>query len=590
MTNTEIAKVLSDMASAYTIIDEKKYRFQIIAYKKASEAIEHTNTELRELAQENKLDNLNGVGPSIKSHIEEILKTGKVQHFNKVLSKIPATVFPLLDIPGFGPKKAFKLVSEFQLNNPETVISDLAIIANKGKIASLDSFGEKSQADIIQAIREYELGKTKSSRMVLSYANELSNKIINYLNKSKFVLDAKTLGSLRRKRETVGDIDIAVSSKNPSEVLDHFVAYPHAERVVEKGVRTATILTSGNKQIDLMVESPDGFGALLQHFTGSRNHNIKFREIALSKGYSLSDYGVRKKIDSKKKLIRFKTEKELYNFFGLTFITPELRENLGELELAQNNNLPKLIEKEDILGDFHIHSSYPIEPSHDMGQNSMQEMLDYAKKLKYKYLGFSEHNPSSSKHTKEEVYKILSKRSKYIERLRLKNKNFIHIFSLIETDILPNGKLALDDKSLSLLDGSIVSIHSSFNMSRREMTKRVLNALSHPKAKILAHPTGRLINQRKGYDLDWSKVFDFCFKNNKALEINSWPYRLDLPDILIKEAITHGVKLIINTDSHATDHMNLMQYGVSIARRGWATNSDIINTWEYNKVNEWFTN
>jgi DNA polymerase (family X) len=589
VTNSEIARLLNNVASAYAIEDEKKFRFQILAYRKAADAIEHTTTELKELSKEGKLENLPGIGPSIKAHIEELLKTGKVKHFESVLGKIPSSVFPLLDVPGFGPKKAYKLVSEFKLENPASVISDLINLAKKGEIAKIEGFGAKSEEDILQAFKEYGLGKTKTARMVLPYANELAKKMVLYLQKSPDIIEVSTLGSLRRKKSTVGDIDIAVSTNNPGKAIEHFTKYPHTERIIEKGSRTSSLLTSGGRQIDLMVESPKGFGALLQHFTGSKEHNVHLRELALKMGYSLSDYGVKKKNEKNPKLMLFKSENELYKFLNLDFIPPEMREDTGEIELAGVHKLPALIELKDIRGDFHLHSDYPIEPSHDMGQNSMEAMIKNALNLNYKYIGFSEHNPSISKHTKAEINDIVLKRNKFIDQLRNEYKKSIHIFSLMETDILPSGKLALEEDTLNELDGSIVSVHSSFDMDRDKMTERVLKGLSHRKAKILAHPTGRLLNQRSGYELNWNAVFEFCVKNNKAMEINSWPLRLDLPDVLVKDAIKKGVKLIINTDSHATDHMRLMEYGVSVARRGWATKDDIINSWEYNKVKDFFS-
>jgi len=436
VTNSEISKLLNNVAAAYAIEDEKKFRFQILAYKKAADSIEHASSELNELFKEGSLEALPGVGPSIKSHLEELFKTGKVKHFEDVLSKVPATVFPLLDVPGFGPKKAYALVRQFKLTNPKTVIADLVKIGESGKIAKLAGFGERSQQDILQAFQEYGLGKTKSNRMVLPYANELAKKMIEYLLMSKKISKAYTLGSLRRKKSTVGDIDIAVASIDPKEAIEHFTKYPHTERVIEKGIRTASILTSSGKQIDLMVESPTGFGALLQHFTGSKEHNVHLREIALSKGFSLSDYGIKKKGVKDAKITQYATEESLYKELGLQWVPPEIREDSGEIKLAKTNKLPKLIELKDIKGDFHLHSSYPIEPSHDMGQDSMEDMIKNALKLGYKYLGFSEHNPSISQHSKSQVYQILEKRMKFIERLKLKYNKSIHIFSLMETDIL----------------------------------------------------------------------------------------------------------------------------------------------------------
>jgi len=588
VTNSEISKLLSTVAAAYSIKDEKKFRFQIIAYEKAAESIENLPTELQDLYKEDNLKGIPGIGPTIQSRLEELFKTGSVKHYNEVLKDIPSAVFPLLDIPGFGPKKAYKLVIQFHLKNAETVIDDLAKIAKDGKIAELEGFGEKSQADILRAIDEYKMGKTKNTRMPLPYANELAQIMLAYLKKSNAVIEAYPLGSLRRKRDTIGDIDIAVATNKPQEVLDHFTSYPHKERIIERGDRTSSILVSSGKQIDLMVQPPDGFGSLLQHFTGSKAHNVHLREYALSKGLSLSDFGIKKKGEDNSHYKKYKTEESFYAAIGMEWVPPEMREDTGEIELSLQKKLPKLVELSDIKGDFHLHSSFPVEESHDAGQNSMEEMIKKALSLNYIYLGFSEHNPSIGNHTEKEINGLLEKRLKHIEQLRLEYKKSIHIFSLMETDILANGKLALPTSAFEYLDASIVSIHSSFAMGRNEMTERVLKGLSHPKAKIFAHPTGRLINQRPSYELDWDKIFTFCKTHNKALEINAAPQRLDLTDILVREAVKREIKMIINTDSHAIDQMDLMQYGVTVARRGWAQKRDILNTMEYNELANWF--
>ena len=587
MTNIEISRILNNVAAAYKITDEKKYRFQIIAYENAAESIENSPTEVKELYKEGKLAELDGVGATLRSRLEELLQNGTVKHFEEVLAPIPKAVFPLLDVPSFGPKKAFRLVTEFNLKKPETVITDVQKIAEEDKISGLAGFGKKSQADIIRAIEEYKKGKTKSARMPLPYASELADKMIEYIKTCDAVEQASTLGSLRRRRETTGDIDIAVATNDPKKVLDHFTDYPHKERIIERGERTSSIIVSSGKQIDLMVESPEGFGALLQHFTGSKAHNVHLREYALSKGLSLSDYGIRPK-GSDGPYTKYKTEEEFYKAIGLAWVPPEMREDTGEIELALKNNLPKLLEISDMKGDFHLHSSYPIEPSHDMGVDSMETMLDRGIELGYDYMGFSEHNPSVSKHSKQQILDILKKRKEHIEKLDETYAKRIRVFSLLETDILASGDLAIPDEAFGYLDASIVSIHSSFDMDRETMTKRVLNGLSHPKAKILAHPSGRLLNQRPPYELDWQKIFEYCVEHNKALEINAAPQRLDLSDILVREAIKAGVKLIIDTDSHAVSQMDLMPYGVSVARRGWATKDDILNAMSYNELATWF--
>lgn len=586
MNNEEIAKLLRNVAAAYAIKNEKKYRFQIIAYQRAADAIAGTSEQLHDLYKEKKLENIPGVGPSIREHIEEIFKTGKVKHFDWVFKDIPQAVFPLLEVPTLGPKRAYRLVKEFGLTNPPTVVLDLLEKAQKGKIAVLEGFGEKSQEDITRAINEYKKGKGKTQRMVLPYASEVAQKLLEYIQKAPHVIRAEPLGSLRRSMSTIGDVDIAVATSEPEEVISYFTSYPRKERVIEKGETTASILTSGGKQIDLMTMPPDRFGSLLQHFTGSKNHNIHLREYALSKGISLSEYGMKRIKNKSKEIEKFNSEENFYHKLGLQWIPPELREDTGEIEAASSHKLPTLVEISDIKGDLHIHSSYPIEPSHDLGQNTMEEMLKKANELRYDYLGFSEHNPSLSKHTQNSIYSIMSKRYEIIEQFKSGNKD-VRIINLLEVDILPNGTLALDDKSLSTVDAVIVSIHSVFGMEKKTMTKRVLQGLSHPKAKILAHPTGRMLNERPGYELDWDEIFNFAKKNKKALEINAWYTRLDLPDNLVRQAVKNGVNMVIDTDSHAVWQMDLMKYGVAVARRGWATKDDILNTLPYNKFIEW---
>lgn len=586
MGNQEISEMFRNIAAAYSIKDDKKFRFQIIAYQKASETVSSMTEEIKDLFKEGKLNSLPGIGVTIKSRIDELLKTGHVKHFDSVLKDIPGSVFVLLDIPSIGPKKAFQLVKKLSLNNPETVIEDLMIKAKNHEISIIPMFGKKSEQDILRAIKEYKKGKTKTARMVLPYAGEIAEKILQYLKKSPSVIRAVPLGSLRRMMPTVGDIDIAVATNKPQNVIEHFVSYPYKDRVIEKGTSTASILTSGGKQIDLMVQPTESFGALLQHFTGSKNHNVRLREYALKKGFSLSEHGIKYLKEKNQRLKQFDTEEKFYNALGMDWIPPEIREDTGEIELAIQHKLPKFVKLSDIKGDLHIHSNFAIQPSHDLGRSVIEEMVEYAKKLNYEYIGFSEHNPSVSKHSKDQIYTLISKRNEYIEQILSSNKS-IRILKLLEIDILTSGGLSVDDNSLELLDASIVSIHSSFKMNKKEMTKRVINGLSHPKAKILAHPTGRLLNERPGYDLDFDLLFDFCKKHNKALEINSWPSRLDLPDSLIRQAVRYGVKLVINTDSHSLPEMNLMKYGIAMAIRGWATKNDILNTLSYNEFTKW---
>ena len=538
MTNQQIANLFKNVAASYAILDDKKYRFQIIAYNKAADAAIAQTSEVKDLVAENNLELLPGVGKSIKSYLEELIKTGGVKHFRQIMKQIPKSVFPLLEVPKLGPKTAYKLVKAFRLKNPNTVIEDVVHLAKNKKIQTLEGFGEKSQEDILQTITEYKLGKTRSSRMTLPYAFEIANAILLHLKKSSSIIQAVPLGSLRRMMPTVGDVDIAVVTKEPKKAIEHFVSYPYKERILEQGSTTASILTSGGKQIDLMTQNLAGFGSLLQHFTGSKNHNVHLREHALKMGLSLSEHGIKPISKVSKTIRQYRTEKEFYKALKMDWIPPEIREDTGEIELAIKHKLPKLVELTDIKGDLHIHSNFRIEPSHDMGTSSMKDMLKVAKNLKYEYLGFSEHNPSVSRHNKTQIYSILARRNEYIEQIKSEIKS-VRVIKMLEIDILANAHLAVDERSLAILDGAIVSIHSSFGMKKNDMTKRAIEGLSHPKAKILAHPTGRMLNERAGYELDFEKIFEFCRKNNKALEINSWPNRLDLPDSLIRQAIKY---------------------------------------------------
>lgn len=583
--NADIANLLRNIAVAYTLKDEKKHRFQIIAYQNASEAISHSTIELQDVYRDKNLEDFPGIGSSIKKYLEELFEKGSVKHFNSLLETVPKAVFPLLDVPSFGPKKAERLVTHFHLSNPKTVLEDIENLAKNGQIAEIPGFGAKSEQDILRALNEYKRGTNKSDRMILPYAYALSQTILEYMSKCPEIIEIQPLGSLRRMVSTIGDIDLAVTTHTSEKVLDHFVSYHGVERVIERGPTTAAILVSGGKHIDILVLPPESFGSMLQHFTGSKFHNVTLREYSLKKGYSLSERGIKLlKEDSKMKT--FTDEKDFYNFLGLDYIPPEIREDQGEIEAAKTHTLPNLVELSDIKGDLHIHSNYPIEPSHDMGQDTMIAHVKKAEELGYAYIGFSEHNPSVMNHTPEQVIEILKRRQEFIEQ-KIKSKFNVRVFNLLELDILVDGSLAIPDKAFDYLDAVIVSIHSSFSLDKKKMTERIIKGLSHPKAKIFAHPTGRLINKRQGYQVDWEVLFDFVKTNNKALEINSWPTRLDLPDVLVKQARDRGIKFVVNTDSHALEHMDNMFYGVSVARRGWCEKKDILNTYPVTKLENW---
>lgn len=590
MNNQEIARILRRIAAAYILKNEN--RFKIIAYEKAADIIDKSTIEVKDLWEAGKLNTLPGIGMAIASHLGELFKTGQVKHFRQVLQGLPQALFPLLDVSGFGPKKAFKLVTSLKLKDPNTVVSDLLEAAYANKIAGIPSFGQRSQQDIIESLERFKRGLSKAKRMPLSYAYAIADEVIDYLKEHQDTIETVPLGSLRRMVATIGDIDIAVSTNNPQKIIEYFINYPKKKEIVEKGPSGATILLGNGTQIDLRVQSPVKFGAMLQYFTGSKLHNIHLREFALKKGLSLSEYGI--KTINKSQISQFSDEKSFYKAIGLPWIPPEIREDTGEIEAALQQvqskpfGLPDLVGVSDIKGDFHIHSNYNLEPSHDLGASSLEDILSVASELGYEYIGISDHNPSYTNHLKDEIISILKRRKQYFEQILLKTKSVrVNLFFMLEVDILPDGTLPLPKKAYDYLDAIIVSVHSSFHLDKAQMTKRIISGLSYPKAKILGHPTGRLIGEREGYEVDWSRVMKFCQQNNKALEINAYPDRLDLPDNLVREAIKYRIKLAIDTDSHEMSQLRLMRYGVSVARRGWATKDDIINTLSYNKARNW---
>ena len=586
MTNLEIAELLRGVAAAYELQDEVKNKFRIIAYQRAADAIEHLSSEAKDLWDEGKLEDVAGIGTSIAQHLGEIFKEGFSRHFKNIMGNLPPAMFELMKVPGIGPKTAYKLSKNLNIRKADGALESLQASIDEGKVSGIEGFGEQSQEAIRKAIKE---AGSKERRMLLPYATQIANEIINWLTKDKGIKRADSLGSLRRKASTIGDIDISVATDSPKEAIERFTEYPKAKRILEKGERTAMILLPGDIHVDLLVQNPDSYGSALQHFTGSKHHNVALREYAQKRNLSLSEYGIKVIKGGNRTLKKFSNEEDFYKYLNMEWIPPELREDTGEIEAARKNILPQLVELNDIKADLQIHSDFDIETSHDLGLSTMEEIILKAQSLGYEYMAFTEHNPSQRGHSNKDIIDILKRKREIVDKINYSHKNIrgIYVFNSLEIDILPDGTLPVSDQGLKLLDFALVSIHSSFRQSKIDATKRVLSALSFPKVKIFAHPTGRKLVQREGVEIDWEKVFEFCVKNNKYLEINADPMRLDLPDFLVKEAVEHGVMLTLGTDAHHTDAMDNMEFGVSVARRGWATKENIINTrslQEFNKL------
>ncbi len=581
ITNIELAHLLRKVAAAYQILNEN--RFKIIAYERAADSIEHLTSDAKDVWDDGKLGEIPGIGDGISHYLDELFRSGSVKHFDDVMKRVPEAVFPLLLVPGLGPKKAYTLVRELKLDHANTVIADVEKAAKVGKIAPIEGFGEKSEEVILSSIELFKKGAIKEHRMELPTADGIAQDVISYLKKLKDIEEINVLGSLRRQVSTIGDIDIAVATKKPDVVIDYFMKYPH-EKIIDEGAQGATLLLHNGRQVDLRVQDPSKYGAMLQYFTGSKNHNIALRELALSKGLSLNEYGI--KNVRTQTTTSYSSEEEFYKAIGLSWIAPELREDKGEIEAALHGRLPKLIELGNIKGDLHIHTNYDLETSHDLGVDPLTSYITRAAALGYQYIGISDHNPSVTKHTERQIIGIMKGRKEYYER-QAQGKN-VHVFVMCEVDIQPDGALALPTEAFAYVDAVVVSIHSSFTQPKAVTTKRVIAALTaHPKVRIFGHPTGRLLTKREGVEINWGEVFEVCKKRDIALEINALPQRLDLPDTIVYDARKYGIKFCINTDSHAVSHMDMMRYGVSVARRGWCEKRDIVNTTEYNECKHW---
>lgn len=410
MTNLDIAELLRRVAAAYEILGES--RFRIIAYERAADSIEHLTSELKDYWDDKKLLEIPGIGDTLASYLDELFRTGHSKHFDSVMAKLPAAVFPLLLVPGIGPKKSYKLVTVLKLKSEKTVIDDLEKAARSHIIAPIEGFGEKSESQILVNIEIYRKGQIKENRMALPAADGIATDIISFLKRLPSAKRADTLGSLRRQVSTIGDIDMAVATTKPKEIIAHFLTYPHQE-IIEEGPTGASIRLHNGRQVDLRVQKPELYGAMLQYFTGSKNHNIALRSFALSRGLSLNEYGI--KHVSSGKVDSLATEEDFYEAIGLNYIPPELREDKGEIEAARKGTLPHLIELPDVKGDLHIHTDYNLEPSHDLGVNPFSDYLDRAATLGYEYIGISDHNPSIANHTEKQIVDIMRRRKEFYE-------------------------------------------------------------------------------------------------------------------------------------------------------------------------------
>ncbi len=566
MKNKELAQIFEKMAD---ILEFKGNNvFKINAYRKASRALKDFLGDLQQLTREGKLKDIPGVGSGIAKKIEEYLTTGKIAKYEEAKEGVSDELLSMLNIPGMGPKTLSLIHKRLKVSN----LQELEEALHDGKLRDLPSMGEKKEENILRGIKLLQMSQ---KRMTLGEVLPLVDEIITALKKKGSISKIQTAGSLRRMRETIGDIDILATGKDNKKIINDFTHLPRVTDVLAAGETKASVIVEVGTQVDLRVVPEDSYGAALQYFTGSKAHNVRIREMARSMGLKVNEYGIFK---GDKKIGGAK-EKDIYDALNLPMMPPEMREDRGEIEAALKGKLPHLIELSDIKGDFHVHSKWSD------GSATLEELAQKAKELGYEYIVIADHSQSLKIANGLTEDKLAEK----IEEIKKINKKFsgVAVLSAAEVDIKADGTLDYSDEQLKDLDVIIAAIHSGFKQTEEAMTRRILKALDNPYVHILAHPTGALIGYREPYSVDLEKVMKKAADKKVALEINAYYERLDLNDIACRRAKELGAKLAIGTDSHHLDQLWMMKLGVAVARRGWLEPDDVLNTYGIKKLKGW---
>jgi DNA polymerase (family 10) len=555
MKNLLVAKILNEIAD---ILEMQNVEFKPRAYRKAARTVESLSEPIEEVYDKKKLKELSGVGESIAAKIAEIIETGTSQYLENLKKQMPANIEALTSIEGMGPKSVKKLYETLKIKT----LDDLARAAKQHKIREIKGFGPRTEKNILEHL---ELARRGTKRILLGFALPIAEEIKERVKKEGSVSQVMVTGSLRRMKETIGDIDILTYSTDPERTADFFVAMPDVREVLGKGVTKCSIILKSNIRVDLRIVEARSFGSALMYFTGSKDHNIKLRKVAMGNSYKLNEYGLFKKDQQ----IAGETEEEVYGKLGMDWIPPELRENRDEIEAARKHKLPNLIGYDAIKGDLQVHTKWTD------GENTIEEMAEAAKALGYSYICITDHYSKmviagglNEKQIRDEIAEI--------EKVNKKIKG-IEILRGAEVDIGADGALQAKEEVLKDLDVVVASVHSNFNLSKKKMTQRLVAAMESGYVTILGHPTGRKIRTKKSYPIDMEELFEVSKQTGTFLEINAFPERLDIDDFHARAAKEVGCKLVIDTDAHNKEHLKYMRLGVAVARRGWVEEKDVIN-------------
>jgi DNA polymerase (family 10) len=568
MENREVARILRETAQLLEIDGAIIGRYR--SYEKVAELLYSMHERIEDLAKdEKKLKELPGIGDGMAAHIREILDTGDYSLREKLLKKYPVTLLELLHLQSLGPKKVAFLWKKFKVST----IEGIEKLAQDGKLRDLEGFGEKSEQNILKATAS---AKRSSGRFKLDDVDESAQKLMAYISRMDKIVESVTpAGSLRRGKETIGDLDLLVTmrpgrdkQKDVDEVAEHILKYPGIDQTLAHGENKVSVILGNGLQVDVRLLEKECFGAALLYFTGSKEHNVVLRGRARDMGWTLNEYALTTLKGGR--FVAGKTEKDIYEKLRLDYVEPELREHTGEIDAAENHRLPTLLKLDDIRGDVQMHTTASD------GRNSIEEMGKAAAQLGYEYIALTDHskavtvaNGMDERRTLEQIKKIRAAQAKVPE---------IGLLAGIEVDILKNGKLDLDDEVLAQLDVVVASVHSYMSLGRGEMTERLLAAIENPYTQIIAHPTGRLLLRREAFDYEMEKILEAAKEHGVAMECNAYPDRLDLNDVHLRMAKERGVKIVISTDSHSTANLRFMKYGVITARRAWIEKNEVINT------------
>lgn len=556
--NREIAGILYQMAELLELHAEN--RFKIIAYSRAARAIESLTEDIEQVCRDGRLEGIPGVGKAIAEKIKEYLRTGRIQSHQDLLADTPQGLAELLQISGLGPKTVFMLHEKLDITN----LDELEKAAREHRIRRLPRMGVVREKNILKSIERY---RKRSNRILYSTAESIVDEILTYLGGIEGLEHATAAGSYRRRKETVGDIDILATAARPEEIVAAFVKMPLVEEVLAKGPTKASVIMNDTIQVDLRIVEHRSYGTVLQYFTGSKEHNVSMRQLALDRGYSLSEYSLTRLANGQD--LFFDQEEEVYQALGLQYIPPELREDRGEIEAALGGRLPRLVEAKDIRGDLHVHSIWSD------GRASIIELAQAARSMGYEYIALSDHSPSVGiaggigREKMEEKIEAVAEANDSLEG--------ITVLMGAEVDIKADGSLDYPDDLLERMDVVVASVHMAQQQKERTITGRLISAIENQNVDIIGHPTGRIINQREPSDMDFHAVLEAAARAGTALEINAHPSRLDLNDVNARAAKEMGVQMSINSDAHDAGQLLNMKYGINVARRAWLEKKDLIN-------------